>query len=89
MRTVHAVFSGIVQGVGFRAHFYRTALRYGIKGWVRNIEDGSVEAMLQGSEDKVKGCIDEIRSNPGRAVISEVRVETVDMEEYTDFMVVP
>ena len=47
----HFIFTGRVQGVGFRYNASRLARRYGVTGWIRNNEDGSVEAQLQGREE--------------------------------------
>jgi acylphosphatase len=67
---------GRVQGVGFRAWTEVTALELGVEGWVRNRRDGSVEALLAGSEEVVLTMIDLCRRGPPGC-----RVEAVDQEE--------
>ncbi len=52
---LHAIVSGDVQGVGFRAHTSRIARSLGITGWVRNREDGSVEVVAEGAENCSSG----------------------------------
>ena len=56
----HVVFSGRVQGVGFRAHVEDLAARTGVGGWVRNRRDGTVEAIFAGDakavEDTIAAC---------------------------------
>jgi acylphosphatase len=56
----HVVFSGRVQGVGFRAHVEDVAARTGVGGWVRNRRDGTVEAVFAGDakamEDSIAAC---------------------------------
>ena len=56
----HVVFSGRVQGVGFRAHVEDVAARTGVRGWVRNRRDGTVEAIFAGDakavEDTIAAC---------------------------------
>ena len=47
---LHAIVSGDVQGVGFRAHTSHIARSLGITGWVRNREDGSVEVVAEGAK---------------------------------------
>lgn len=57
----HVIFKGPVQGVGFRYTTRRTADRYDLTGYVRNLPDGTVEALLQGTEPNIAACVDEIR----------------------------
>lgn len=52
-KQVHIFFSGRVQGVGFRFTTQRFALKYKIKGWVRNCHDGKVELLAQANADKL------------------------------------
>lgn len=56
----HVIFSGRVQGVGFRYTTRRIAERYNLTGWVRNLPDGTVEAVFQGSPEAVQDCLEEI-----------------------------
>ena len=53
-RTVHVLIHGRVQGVGFRAWTQHQAELHGLKGWVRNRRDGSVEAVFSGPADLVE-----------------------------------
>ena len=57
----HILFSGQVQGVGFRYTASRIARRYSITGFVRNLPDGDVEMLAQGSEQDIDNGIAEIR----------------------------
>ena len=57
----HIIFSGRVQGVGFRFTGHRVAVRYGLTGFVRNLSDGAVEMLIQGPSQDVDGCIAEIK----------------------------
>ena len=49
----HYVFSGRVQGVGFRYTMQRYASHLGLTGWVKNLYNGNVEAYVQGEESKI------------------------------------
>ncbi len=73
---VHAYFTGIVQGVYFRANTKRQAERLGLRGWVRNLPDGRVEAWIEGSRPAV-GSLIEYCSNG----IAAATVDMVDMDE--------
>ena len=56
----HIIFSGRVQGVGFRFTAHNIASRYRLVGWVRNLSDGTVEMVAQGKADDVSDCIRDI-----------------------------
>jgi acylphosphatase len=75
---------GRVQGVGFRMHLARKARELGVKGWVRNRQDGSVEAMVQGTPSAVEAIIAWARGGPSSAVVSEVNI-TEGSGEYPQF----
>ena len=53
IETYYVRVRGIVQGVGFRHYTVRQAHALGVRGWVANLDDGSVEAMLQGAANQV------------------------------------
>jgi acylphosphatase len=63
---------GQVQGVGYRAWAEVTALELGIEGWVRNCRDGTVEAILAGSEEAVLTMIELCRDGPPGAQVAAV-----------------
>jgi acylphosphatase len=56
----HIIFKGRVQGVGFRYTTHRAASRYDLTGFVRNLSDGSVEALLQGTATEIQACLNDI-----------------------------
>ena len=72
----HIVFSGRVQGVGFRYTAHRIALRYELTGFVRNRPDGSVEMFAQGRAQDVAGCLDAIGENFA-GYIRDTKIEEV------------
>jgi len=65
----HVIVSGRVQGVWFRGGTKRVAEGAGIRGWVRNLPDRRVEAVLQGERDAVESVIDFMRSGPPGASV--------------------
>jgi len=73
---MHVLISGRVQGVFFRAETLRTALSFGLAGWVRNREDGRVEALFEGEDESVDRMLAWCRQGPPHA-----RVDRVDMTE--------
>lgn len=79
---------GRVQGVFFRSNIKRRALSLGIKGWVRNLLDGAVEAVFEGDEEDVKKLIDFCRIGPPGADVENVKVEFQEYkEEFKDFVI--
>jgi acylphosphatase len=71
----HLIVTGRVQGVFFRLETRRAAERLGVKGWVRNLPDGAVEALLEGDRQAVEALIDWCRQGPPRARVDAVQVE--------------
>ena len=65
MKRVKIKIFGVVQGVGFRYFTFRNAKNLGLKGYVKNLEDGSVEALFEGENEKIKKMLElcEKRSN--------------------------
>lgn len=61
---VHLSVKGRVQGVGFRAYVEREATGRGLKGWVRNCRDGTVEALIAGDVTAVGDMIAACRRGP-------------------------
>jgi len=59
----HIVFSGHVQGVGFRYTARQVAQQYDVTGFVRNQPDGTVEMLLQGPPDQIEACLREIQDS--------------------------
>lgn len=57
----HIIFSGRVQGVGFRFTAHRMAGRHKLTGYVRNLSDGTVEMLAQGSARDIDDCISDIQ----------------------------
>jgi acylphosphatase len=68
------LISGHVQGVGFRYFAEATASREGVLGWVRNLPDGRVEALIQGTREQVDGLIKWCYRGPAEARVSDIAV---------------
>jgi acylphosphatase len=65
---------GHVQGVGYRWAMAGQAARLGVRGWVRNRHDGSVQAMVAGPADAVQAIVAWARQGPRAAVVSGVEL---------------
>ena len=71
-----AIVTGRVQGVGFRFFAERAARELGLRGWVRNLPDGSVETLAEGEDAAVGRYLERLRRGPRLS-----RVDTVDVAE--------
>ncbi len=74
IETVRLRITGRVQGVGYRLWMTRTAARLGLRGWVRNRTDGSVEALVMGRPEAVAVMIEASRKGPFGAQVTDVSV---------------
>jgi acylphosphatase len=82
----HIKVQGLVQGVGYRAFILDTARSLGLTGWVRNLLDGSVEAVLEGEEDQVQNAINACRTGPPRARVEQIGIGiTPCRDEFSSF----
>lgn len=79
--------TGRVQGVFFRAWTRDLARELAVAGWVRNADDGSVEAHLEGERSAVEMLIDRMRVGPPSADVEDVRVDDVPAEGSNRFEV--
>jgi acylphosphatase len=82
------VISGRVQGVFFRATCAREATRRDVHGWVRNTDDGRVEAVFEGPEVAVTAMVAWSRNGPSGAVVDEVQVRAEPPEGLDGFRII-
>ena len=71
----HIFITGRVQGVGFRHFTKKNAGRLGVRGWVKNLPDGRVEAIFEGDEKGVSQLIDRCEEGPRSAYVEKLEVE--------------
>lgn len=77
---------GRVQGVFFRASMVDEATRLGVRGWVRNCGDGSVEALVQGAPPAVHALLDWAHRGPAQARVESVQVSDAVNEAVSGFV---
>ncbi len=88
MVRAHLRIYGLVQGVFFRSTMKQVAYRLGVTGWVRNLPDGSVEAVIEGPEDKVRKIIEWAHRGPPLARVERVEVTWEQYKgEFRDFRI--
>ena len=86
---IHIYVSGFVQGVMFRVNIRRKALELDVKGWTRNLEDGRIEALVEGNKNSVKKLVEWCRTGPPGAQVTSVEVRTEECKnDFNDFKVI-
>ena len=83
----HVFVSGRVQGVSFRDATRSQAEQLGLSGWVRNTQDGQVEAVFEGEPDTVRQMVEWCKSGPSSADVEDVSVENEQTEDLSGFEV--
>jgi acylphosphatase len=84
----HVMISGRVQGVFFRYKTQEQAQNMGVAGWVRNLPDGRVEAVLEGGQEDVERMMQWCRQAPPMAEVEDVDVQWEDFKgEFDSFSV--
>ena len=86
MKTTHVIVQGRVQGVCFRDYTCRQARRLNLCGWVRNKDDGTVEAIFTGAESDVTSMLEWLRQgSPGSRVDTVHCRDVTSEEDFTTF----
>lgn len=84
----HVIVSGSVQGVSFRSETRRLAQIRGVRGYVRNLPHGKVEAVFEGERECVIELVKFCHSGPEGAHVKDIQVDWEDFKgEYSDFRV--
>jgi len=78
-KRLHIIYSGMVQGVGFRFAAERAAQSLALKGWARNNPDGAVEVIAEGEEERLIQFIDKVK----KAMAYYIKNANVAWEDYT------
>jgi acylphosphatase len=86
-RCIHAIVTGRVQGVFYRAHTQKLAEELGITGWVRNCADKTVELVACGEKADIEVLIEWIHKGPPLAKVTEVWIEEWPSGDFEIFLV--
>ena len=81
----HVFVSGRVQGVYYRANTRDAAREHGVEGWVRNLDDGRVEAVFEGSRNAVESMVEWCHEGSPRADVRDVSAEYGEPEGLEGF----
>lgn len=70
----HLFIEGRVQGVFYRAFTRNLAVKLGLNGWVRNLYDGRVEAVFEGSPELIEKAVEQCRKGPAGSSVRNINV---------------
>lgn len=84
MKAVHVVVAGRVQGVSFRDACQHVAQSHAVAGWVRNRDDGNVEAVFSGADETVDALVDWCRTGPSAAQVDSVDTRPLGPEQLSE-----
>ncbi len=89
MKRIKYKILGLVQGVGFRYFTYRNAIQLGIKGYVKNCYDGSVEGIAESDNLSIDRFINLLKQGPSRSRVEKVHIssEEIDTYSFEDFTI--
>lgn len=86
--SVRLSVNGKVQGVYFRLNMQQVAKENSVFGWVRNLADGRVEALLEGSKTNVDKVIEWSKKGPENARVDDLKIDYLEYEgKYVDFVI--
>ena len=85
MIAVHVRVSGRVEGVYYRAFTRDKAIALGVKGWVRNVPGGGVEAVLEGERKQVGELLKSMKSGPTGSLVLGMGLSELEAKGYEDF----
>jgi acylphosphatase len=85
MVSYHLIITGLVQGVFYRDSARKKAEELGVKGWIKNLEDGNVEALITAEEVSLKAFIEWCKVGPAKARVKDVQVEQRELKEFSKF----
>lgn len=87
MKTIRAKVSGTVQGVFYRKFVKEEADKLGLKGHVRNMEDGNVEIIAEGPQDSVDNLIRLCKQGPRHSQVKNIEVIDLNHQGFDDFKI--
>ena len=88
MPTVQIIIKGKVHGVFYRATAKKVADEIGVKGWVKNVREGSVDVVATGTKQQLQKIIEWCRRGPPGAIVTEVIVIEKEEELFKKFTIV-
>ncbi len=89
MTEMHCVVNGLVQNVAYRTYIQDSATELEVVGWVKNLPDGTVEILAQGTPDVLKDFVEYIHEGSLRAKVETVSVDWQTAKKlYDEFSII-
>ena len=87
MPTIRLLIKGKVQGVFYRATAREKAEEFGITGWIKNTEEGYVEAVASGNDEQLQQFINWCKAGPDHAIVTGITVNKIDEQSFEKFRI--
>lgn len=87
IKRVHLWIAGQVQGVGYRYSTEKQAQLRQLRGWVKNLLDGRVEAVFEGDPEAVDGMVEWCQRGPGAAIVESIELTEEPPEQLRNFTI--
>ena len=88
MKRAHITVTGMVQGVGYRSYTRNYAKELGLKGFVKNLNNGNIEIVIEGYDKQMQTFVQLLRKGPWGAKVRDIDIDWRDpTNEFTDFEV--
>ncbi len=87
MASYRLTVTGIVQGVGFRYFSMKTAIHYGLKGYVKNLSNGTVFIEVEGEEVIIEQFIEWCKVGPRGATVEDITIEVCPEKNHQSFII--
>ena len=88
MPTAHLIIKGRVQGVFFRATAKNVADEIGVKGWVKNTEEGDVEIVAHGTDEQLQRFMEWCKLGPRKSIVTDVVSTQIPDKSFNEFKIV-
>jgi acylphosphatase len=87
-KRVNIIVKGLVQGVGYRYFTYKKASEFDLKGYVKNLTDGSVEVGVEGEDNMIHDFVRDLKIGPFNSKVNSLIIEEFpSKKEFSDFMI--
>ncbi len=88
MATIEITIKGKVQGVFYRASAKKIAEQFRLNGYVKNLPNGDVQAVVAGSDEAIAGFVEWCKRGPSHAIVESVETKAASGQHYTKFEIV-